>query len=88
MRTFYYHVVECDLVVRVHKPAWSKGYFLHSVATFRFKGFAYEVASNERVPQIVGELLFHFIEKRQWDRLNNLKHYMKYLKEYWREIYL
>ena len=88
MRSFYYHVVKGDLIVRRYRPTWHKGYFINSVARFEFNGSPYEIASDEGVPQIVGELLFHFIDKRQWDRLNNLKHYMKYLKEYWREIYL
>jgi hypothetical protein len=88
MRSFYYHVVKGNLVVRKHRPAWAKGYFTYGIVKFRCNGFVYEVASNESVPQIVGGLIFSLIDNCQWDRLNNLKHYMKYLKEYWREIYL
>jgi hypothetical protein len=88
MRSFYYYVVKCDLIVRKHRPVWHKGYFINSVALFKLNGSRYEVASNEGVPQIVGELIFSLIDNCQWDRLNNLKHYMKYLKEDWRVKYL
>lgn len=88
MKSFFYHVVKCDLIVRRHRPTWHKGYFTCSVVQFRSDDFIYEVASNEGVPQIVGELLFRFIYKRQWDRLNNLKHFMKYLRKDWKDLYL
>ena len=88
MRSFYYHVVKCDLVVRKYRPNWRKGSHACSVAQFRYNGSVYQIASNEGAPQIVVELLVYLINNCQWDRLNNLKHCMKYLKEYWREIYL
>ena len=88
MRSFYYHVVKGDLVVREHRPTRHKGYFACSVAQFWSDGFVYEVASNEGVPQIVRELIISLIYNCQCDRLNNLKHFMKYLREDWRDLYL
>jgi hypothetical protein len=88
VKSTYYHVVKGDLVVRVHKPVWAKEHFLHSVVTFKFRGFAYEVASNEHLPQQVKDLICSLVTNSEWERLENFKHYITYLKIHWRVKYL